>query len=66
MTKHTELNKLQKAIDKVTVDVAEMYKTIDKLEGMRAELEIAKQKVDSERVEMLRDSKKNGCYRILK
>jgi len=65
MTKHTELNKLQKAIDKVNVDVAEMYKTIDKLEGMRAELEIAKQKVDSERVEMLRDSKKMDAIEYL-
>ena len=65
MTKHTELNKLQKAIDKVTVDVAEMYKTIDKLEGMRAELEIDKQKVDSERVEMLRDSKKMDAMEYL-
>ena len=56
MAKYTKLNELQKAIDKVNVDVAEMQQPIAVLEDKRTEVITALQGVEAEVSEMLEDS----------
>ena len=56
MAKYTKLNELQKAIDKVNVDVAEMQQPIAVLEDKRTEVITTLQGLEAEVSEMLEDS----------
>ena len=63
--KNTELNKFNKAIEKVGADVTEMSGAIIKLEGLRTELEKAKGLINNEVTEMLADNTKMDAMEYL-